>query len=265
MTVARRSQVAFAAFSMLFLLPQAASAITGREVMEKLDKFNRAKDEWVKGTMIIVPPSKAKMVRQLESSMKADMSSDDDFAVIRFTAPQSISGTGLLTRERGTEEDQWLYLSELRKTKRLASASKADKFVGSDMANYDMRTEDLSNHEYKLLGEEKVNGRACYKVQSKPKNETTEIASGYSMRIFSVDKEWWVPQRVLFSDRNGKPLKVMICKDYQKIDGLWRSHDVLYKNVQEGSFTKVLYDPKRKINKGIDASKFDKRVLELGK
>ncbi|MFC1706169.1 outer membrane lipoprotein-sorting protein [Planctomycetota bacterium] len=258
-----RKTVAIVALALVFAVPAVAEEITGRQVMEKLDKFNRASDEIVKGTMEVVPANKLlRTLRKITSYMKANMENDDDRTVIRFVAPEKYYGVGLLTVEHGSSDDQWLHLPELRKTKRLAGASKADRFVGSDLSNYDMRTEDLANHEYKLLGEEEVNGRSCYKVGSKPTNAETEESSGYTRRTLFVDKEWWVPHKILFNDRSGKPLKVMICKEYEKISGLWRSHHVHVKNVQEGSYTTVLYKRDRKINEGIADKTFSQNELK---
>lgn len=236
--------------------------ITGLQIMQNQDKKNRAADEVVDGTMEIFFANGKRSVRSIVSTMKANMENDDDSTMIRFVKPAALAGTGLLTVESGTSDSQWLYLHDLRKSKRLAGASKSERFVDSDLANYDMRTEDLQNHEYTLMGEKEVDGHMCYVVDSKPTGENTAEESGYSGRRFYIDKEIWVPRMVQFKDRSGKALKIMKNQEYDEISGLWRAHKVTVRNVQEKTHTIVLYDRDRKINKGVDENVFTKRELE---
>lgn len=238
-----------------------ARALTGREVMEKADKANRAKDEEQEATMTIIDPRGLRRVRQMTIFQKA-ASGDDDNILIRFTAPPDMRGTGLLTLEEGDDDKQWLYLPDLRKSRRIAGSSKANSFVGSDFSNYDMRTEDLANHEYQLLGEKSIEGRACYEIESTPKDDETREETGYSKRVILVDKEWWVVHEVRFFDRNGKALKTLRAQGFRPVEGLYRPKVIVMDNEQERSRTVLAESSPRKINKGISDGKFTKRELE---
>jgi outer membrane lipoprotein-sorting protein len=245
----------------LLTLTATADALTGREVVEKADKANRAQDEVVQTIMYIFSPGGQKRTRLMETYAKSG-AGDDDMSLIRFQKPADIKGTGLLTIEEGATDTQLLYLPELRKSKRIAGSSKANSFVGSDLSRGDMRTEDLANHTYELLGEEEAGGRACHKVQALPKDDETAETYGYARRIIWVDTERWVPVQVEFYDLAGKRLKVMQASDWRQVKGLWRSHKVEMENVQEGSRTVLVQNPQRKINDGLDDSMFTRRFLE---
>lgn len=238
-----------------------AHAITGREIVEKADKANRAQDEIVDTLMYIFSPDGHKRVRLMRSYMQAG-EGDDDRSLVRFLKPADIKGTGLLTIEEGESDTQWLYLPELRKSKRIAGASKARPFVGSDLSNGDMRTEDLAHHSYRLLGEETVDGRACYKVEARPKDDATRTSYGYARRWIWIDKQRWVPLRVRFFDLGDKPLKELHATDWRQIEGLWRAHRIEIRNLQTGSRTVLVQNPKRKINTGLSRSIFTRRKLE---
>lgn len=244
-----------------FSAPAPALALTGAEVMNRLDKHNRAEDEVVEATMQIVSARGHRRIRKMTASFKSK-SNDDDLILIRFTAPPDMRGSGLLTIEQGDADQQWLYLSELRRSKRIAGSSKANSFVGSDFSNYDMRTEDLQNHTYKLVGEESVAGRKCHKVEAVPNDDDTEESTGYSRRLLWVDSERWVALKVEFYDRNGKLLKELVCSEFRQLKGLWRAHKLEMTNRQEGSKTLLFYAGKRLVNEGLADREFSKRALE---
>ena len=58
-----------------------------------------------------------------------------------FLSPADVKDTGFLTYdydEEGRDDDQWLYLPALKKTKRIASGDKSGSFMGSDFTYADM-------------------------------------------------------------------------------------------------------------------------------
>ena len=242
--------------------PPAARAqdLDGRAIMEKADKHNRSKDEKNQISMTIISGRGEKRGRSLTTFFKSG-EGDDDKSMIRFETPADVKGTGLLTIEQGETDEQWLYLPDLRKSKRIAGATKSQSFMGTDFSNYDMRTEDLAGHVYEKVGDEQVEGRACFIVEAKPKNDEALEATGYSKRRIFVDKERWVYNTIEFFDRQGKPLKTTTIEDWKQYEGLWRGDKVTVENVQKESKTLVTFN-KREINKGLDKDTFSKRTLE---
>jgi len=245
----------------LLVVAPSAQALTGREIVEKTDKQNRATDEVTQATMIIVSPAGLRRVRKLTTWTKVK-NGDDDWTLIRFLAPADIRGTGLLTLEHGATDEQRIFLPDLRRSKRIAGSNRASAFVGSDFSNYDMRTEDLQNHTYKLLGETEVRGKACFEVEARPKSEETKAQTGYSRRLLYIDKERFIPLEVRFFDRQQKALKTLSIRGYYKVQGFWRSESATMENTQEGSKTILRPSPARKINQGIPDKVFTRRNLE---
>jgi outer membrane lipoprotein-sorting protein len=243
-------------------LPAArAQDLDGRAIVDKADKHNRAQDEKDQVIMTIISSRGEKRRRELTTYFKAG-EGDDDRTLVRFDAPADVKGTGLLTIEQGASDEQFLYLPELRKSKRIAGATKSQSFMGTDFSNYDMRTEDLTAHQYKKTGEETIDGRACHVVEATPKDDEAAESTGYSRRLMYVDKERWVVPKVEYYDRSAKLLKVLTTEGWKQHDGLWRPMRVTMENKQEGSKTIIAFDKGREINKGIADKVFSKRELE---
>jgi outer membrane lipoprotein-sorting protein len=212
--------------------------------------------------MVIVDRTGQRRERRLSSWFKAG-ENDDDKSLVRFDEPADVRGTALLTIEHGEKDDQWLYLPDLRKTKKIAGASKSLSFAGTDFANCDMRTEDLAGHDYERTGSEDLGGRACWIIEAKPKTDEKREETGYARRRIWVDKERATIPKVEYYDKNGKLLKISTAEDWEEVEGLWRPNRVTMENVQEKTKTIIAYDRgSRKINKGIEDSFFSKRTLE---
>ena len=243
----------------------AQAELDGFGIVNKVDKSNRVKDEKDTEDMVLIDAKGQQRKRTLVTYFQTG-EGDDDKTLVRFETPQTIHGTGLLAIEKGTDDDMWLYLPDLRKSKRVAGATKSEPFVGTDFSNYDMRTEDLTGHEYKKVGEEKVAGRDCWVVEGKPKNEAMAESTGYSKRIFYADKERWVYHKIVFYDRQEKLLKTTTIEDWKEYDTgdgkkVWRGDKTTVENVQKESKTIVTF-PKRELNKGLGDDAFSKRNLE---
>jgi hypothetical protein len=238
----------------------AEEELDGFGIVNKVDKSNRAKDEKDFENMTLVDSKGQKRERTLVTFFKTG-EGNDDLTLVRFDTPQNLRGTGLLALEKGADDDMWLYLPDLRKSKRIAGGTKSEPFVGTDFSNYDMRTEDLDGHNYKKVGDEKVGDRDCYVVEATPKTDAKAEETGYSKRTFYADKERWVYNKIVFYDRQGKHLKTTTIEDWKQYENLWRGDKVTVENVQKESKTIVIF-PKRELNKGLGEDTFSKRTLE---
>lgn len=241
-------------------LTPSAEALTGREIMENADKKNQAKDESTTRTMEIMNEKGQVRKRKMVTFFKAGKG-DDDKVLVRFLQPPEHRGVSLLTLEQGSSDEQWLYLPKNKKTKRIAGASKADSFMGSNFSNYDMRTEDLQGHKYKLLGETTLYKRTFYKVEARPKNDDVMKATGYARRVLYVEKSRWTIERVDFFDKKDKPLKILKASEWKKVKGLWRANKIEIRSQVNKTRTRLL-PAERKVNEGLPDSRFTKRSLQ---
>ena len=145
---------------------------TGSEIMKQNDEVEDGYDQTVDLTMTLIDKNGVKRVREVVSQRK---DYGEDFKrTMFFQKPADVKGTGLLTfayDDSEENDDQWLYIPELRKIKRISSKNKKGYFMGTDFTYADMGARDFDDYNYKLVGEETIEGQACYVVESLPKTK----------------------------------------------------------------------------------------------
>lgn len=151
------------AYMLLTLLPWAALAAdapTGSEIMKLVDARDDGDNRTAQISMTLIDRNGHQRKRQLVSYSK-----DRGRAVLQlvfFLDPPNVRNTGFLTNDYQDSErdnDQWLYLPELYKAKRIAGSDKSQSFMGSDFSYADMNRRVLDEWNFKLLGEREVRGK----------------------------------------------------------------------------------------------------------
>ncbi len=262
-----RHVLAAAAVILAPTLAAAGSAVAeddARPLMERVDSKNRAKDERALVSVLVLSARGERRTRELETLFKAGEGRADKL-LVRFLAPADVKGTGLLTLEQDDGDDeQYLFVPELRKSTRIAGATRAQSFAGTDFTHGDLRTEDLKKHRYRLEGEATEAGRACHVIAAVPKDDAVTRETGYEKRTLYVDKDEdrLVVLRVDYYDAGGKLLKVQTNAKIERVGGYWRPGETVMENKQTGSKTTLVYDRGRELDQGIADGKFTKRELE---
>ncbi|MGE4519405.1 MAG: outer membrane lipoprotein-sorting protein [Desulfobacteraceae bacterium] len=139
--------------------------------------------------------------------------------LIRFLSPADIEGTGFLAVEKeGYETDQFLYLPALRRTRRIVSSQKDQRFVNSDFTYEDMERHPLENYTYQLQGDAKVNNIDCHILLSAPK---PGIQSQYGKTVSLIHKESFTPILIKFFNKKDQHVKTYKVLKFNKIQGIW--------------------------------------------
>lgn len=256
-----RRSLALPGLILAWLAPAAlADGPTGEEIMRRADKDHRSKDERGVIEMILKTESGEKQRRTLEMFTKTGQG-EDDLNLLRFLEPATVRGTAVLTVEAtGRADDQWIYLPALKKSKRIASGEKKQRFAGTDFTYEDLRTENFSAFTYEQKGAAKVGDRDCWLVEAKPR-EGTE--SGYSLRKIYVDKERFLVHKVEYYDPKGELLKTLENKGFEQVKGLWRAKGAVMADVQRKTETIWRFN-EREIDPGLPESTFTVAQLERG-
>jgi hypothetical protein len=184
--------------------------------------------------------------------------------LIRFTRPNNVKNTGLLTLEGENGDDyQWLYLPILRKIRRIANSSKTRNFVGTDLTYEDLRPEELDLYLYEYTGDQEIEGEPCFIVVTTPTEQEAKH-SGYSKRIFFIRKDRYHPVAIHYYDKTGDLLKKQIHTEIVKIKGnLWGANRSVMENVQENRSTTLVVN-KRIVSESLDEMIFSQRNLLKG-
>jgi uncharacterized protein len=169
-------------------------------------------------------------------------------AVLFFDDPPAVKGTAFLSwdyPDPARDDDQWLYLPELRKTRRIALAERGRAFLGTDLSYDDMKKEtkvEASDYRWTSGGEESVDGARCWVVEGIAVDEATARATGYGRLRMRVDAETWMPRFLEYWDPAGAPLKTVRLLDVERIDGVWTARRIEAANLQTGHQTRLRFD-----------------------
>lgn len=141
-------------------------------------------------------------------------------SLIRFLAPADVQGTSFLLIEKpgDGDDDMYLYLPALKRTRRIAGSQKDGSFMGSDFTYADMESRDIKSATYEKRPDETIDGVPCYSIVATPKKSGDEQ---YSKVELWVRKDNFLPQQIKFYDPKGRFQKVFKLHEAKQIDGQW--------------------------------------------
>lgn len=222
--------------------PAGAEDLTGRQIVEEQQNRHVADNEMAKVALTLID-RKGKEKHQ-EMVIYTSKKEGKTRSLIQYHAPANIRGVGLLTWEQGEDQDddQWMYMSASKATKRIAGGSKKNQFMGTDMAFEDMRPENLDTHEYTLKGEEAVDANPCWKIEAVPSTDREKEESGYGKRIMWVDKAHYFTLKVEYFDHHDRHIKTALFEEIKPMGGqLFRSFKVTWKRLSQKTSTIMDY------------------------
>ncbi len=190
-------------------------------------------------------------------------------AILFFLEPNSVRDTAFLSYdypEAGREDDQWLYLPALRKSRRIAAADRGQSFVGTDFTYEDLKKETkLGIHDYhwKTLGQEQVEERPCWLLEGVPVDETIAGQLGYGRVLLRVDLAWNLPVFVEYWDLANRLLKTVRLSDVREVQGIWTPHRVEARNQHTGHATVLAFE-QVDYSVELDEALFTERALRRG-
>ncbi len=236
-------------------------AQTGRDIIQRVKDRPDGNTRYAEMQLTLMKKNGDKRERKMVSWAMDE--GKDTKKIMFFTYPGDVKGTGFLTwdyDQAGKEDDKWLYLPAMKKTRRISgSSSKTDYFMGTDFTYDDMGGRSVDEDKHTLLREETRDGHKCWVVESVP-NDPHEV---YSRKVTWIRQDSDTGVFCEFYDKLGKLHRVMTVTDLQKVEGFWTVMKMEMKNVQSGHSTQItVSEPKYDIK--VDKSLFTVAKLEKG-
>jgi len=254
---------------LLLALAQAAlfASLSVDEIVNKVDTRDDGDNGIGTMKMILIDKHKNKRVRDMKKYSK-DFG-EDIYSAIFFLSPSDVKNTAFLTYDYddgAKDDDQWLYLPALKKSKRIASSDKSASFMGSDFTYSDMTSRTIEDYTYKLVKESKVGVHKVWVIESKPKKQITIDETGYTKSYMFVRQDNFVVIRALHFMTDGGKKKYMDVKKLEKIDGIWVATEIEMKTKKgkQTLHTTILKFNDVKFNQNLNDNFFTVRQIEKG-
>lgn len=254
-----------AVLAALVAAPSLAAQPTAREVMEKNFFVTKVTAIEIEATMVLINDRGQTRERKSTTVVKLQPNGIDSKFLVRFSTPADIRGTGFLQVEHSDgDDDLWIYLPALKKSRRLVANNKKDSFVGSDFSYGDIALPKVDLYRHTLKGKEQVDGADCWIIESIPRDDAVRSSSGYSRKVSWVRTDNSLEAKVEYYDLGGRLLKTQLVKRHELVEpekGKWFALHREMANHQTGHRTTFIVD-KLQAGTRVSDDLFTTRYLE---
>ena len=249
------------------LIPQVAQAAADpRAIMQQVHDRDDGDNLSCNMEMILIDRDGGERVRRLRQFAKDK--GEDTLGLMYFLYPADVERTGFLSwdyDDSNRDDDQWLYLPALHKTKRIASSDKSGSFMGSDLSYADLTKSNPNDYDYTLKKEMELGGHKIWVIESLPRTRKTLDETGYKKSLLLVRQDNYVVVRSVGWLKNGD-LKYVDMTSLELIDGIWVGTEmhVVTKRNKEIRHQTILRLSDVKFNQPLTEEFFSVRKLEKG-
>jgi len=241
-----------------------------RAIMEKVDARDDGVNQVSDMEMILIDKKGKERIRKIHAFSKDK--GEDTLKLMFFQHPADVKDTAFLTfdyDDPDKDDEQWLYLPALRKTKRIASTDKSGSFMGSDLTYSDMTSRNLEDYDYTFYEkskEKEVKGVKTWVIWSVPRSKDIIKETGYDKSLLFVRQDNFFVIRALHWVRDGGYKKYMDIKKLDLIDGVWVATEmhVTKKKGKKLAHKTILKLNNVKFNQNLDYELFTVRRMEKG-
>lgn len=247
--------------------PLLADDAKAREIMQKVLDRDDGDNRTAEMEMILIDQKGKKRLRKLQTFQKDK--AEDSYGLMFFLHPADVKDTAFLTYDYDDgdrDDDQWLYLPALRKTKRIASTDKSGSFMGSDLNYSDMTDLVLEDYDFFLKKEREDRGHKVWIIESVPRSEKVIKETGYTKTWHFVRQDIFYVVRAISWVHQKSYLKYLDVKKLEQINGIWVGTEmhVFKKQGKKTRHKTILRLHDVKYDQPLDYSLFTTRTMEAG-
>lgn len=240
--------------------PTTAQELSGPEIARKAQQafYYAGNDLKAKVLMKLISKSGKERTRELTMLRLNTGDNGEQKYYMYFHRPADVRAMAFMVwKYTGKDDDRWLYIPAIKLVKRIAADDKNSSFVGSDFSYEDVSGRDLEDDTHILKGEESIDGKAVYVLESAPR----EAKSAYfSRKVAWIDKKSFLPLREEYYDGRGKLYKTFTADRIEDVQGTPTIMQRTMANVQNGHRTETIFS-EVKYNVGLKDNIFSERYL----
>jgi hypothetical protein len=228
-----RSLLAMAAL----LIAAPLFAQDARQIMSESQKRARANSQRYEGVLEVIGAN-SKISKKSWISDRIGAFGDSKL-VIRFTAPADVKGVALLVvNHPDRASDQWMWTPAIGRERRIALQDRSTRFFATDFSFEDLEERDVSQFDYKLLGEEPVDGAPCWKIEARPR---ASKSSQYTLTHISIRKDNYVAVQYE-SYIKDQLVRRLHATDLANMQGIWTARTLEMTDLRRNSRTVLRFE-----------------------
>jgi outer membrane lipoprotein-sorting protein len=159
--------------------------------------------------------------------------------ILRFTAPAEVRGVALLVvNHPDRASDQWMWTPTIERDRRIALQDRSTRFFGTDFSFEDLEERDVDQYDYSMIGDEAIDGAACWKIESVPKRGKS---SQYTKSTTWIRKDTYTMARIEnYIDE--QVVRRLNYSDLANVQGIWTARRLEMADLRRGSRTRLTLD-----------------------
>jgi hypothetical protein len=208
-----------------------------RRIVEEAQRRTESKSQRYEGLLQVLD-SKGKIAdkRWVFTRMGSHGNSK---AILRFVAPPEVKGTALLiVNHPDRASDQWMWTPALQRERRIALQDRSTRFFGTDFSFEDLEERDVNQYNYRLFGDEPIDGIASWKIESVPTEKKT---SQYTKSIVWIRKDTYSLANIENYIKNDVVRRLKY-SDFAQVQGIWTARRLEMHDLRRNSRTVLALD-----------------------
>ena len=205
----------------LLLLASSLAAEDARQIVAESQRRGRADSQRYEGSLEVISPNNKVTKKDWQSDRLGSYGAIQ--AIIRFTEPGEVKGVALLVvNHPDRSSDQWMWTPAIGRDRRNAQQDRSTRFFGTDFSFEDLEERDVGQYDFTMQGEEPIDGAACWRIESKPKQGKS---SQYTSSRVWIRKDNYVPVQYENYVKD-KLVRRLVETDIQNQQGIWTARQM---------------------------------------
>ncbi len=192
---------------------------TAKQIVDKSFKATKLAGSEAISVLKIIDKKGRERIRKIAGTTKLYDKDSTEKRLLRFLSPADVKGTGFLIFDYEKKDDDiWVFMPDLRKTRRIVSTEKAKNFMGSEFSYADMTQPELDDFTCKILEEKEINDTNCWVIEMIPKNDDIADENGFSKKVSYIGKKDFVIRKAIYYDLDGELHKELTVLEIKEVD-----------------------------------------------